>query len=74
MQKTTKSKVASKPEKASMTSVTEKSKKVTAGKSNPTEDQIREKAKEIYHQRILRGEKGSAVDDWNKAEKLLKGS
>jgi hypothetical protein len=74
MQKTTKSKVANKPEKASVTSVTPKGNKVSAGKSSPTEDQIREKAKEIYHQRIMRGEMGSAIEDWNKAEKLLKGS
>lgn len=72
--KTAKSKVTSKPKKASGTGVAEKSKKSATGKSTPTEDQIREKAKEIYHQRILHGEKGTAVDDWNKAEKILKGS
>jgi hypothetical protein len=74
MQKTTKSKVAVKPEKTTASGVTDKGKKVSAVKSTPTEDQIREKAKEIYHQRILRGEMGTAVEDWNKAEKLLKGS
>jgi hypothetical protein len=73
MPKTTKSKVASKPVKASMAGEAVKSKKVATGKSLPTEEQIRDKAREIYQQRILRGEGGSALDDWKKAEKLLKG-
>jgi hypothetical protein len=72
MQKTAKSKVAGKQVKASVASVV-KEKKVAAGKTAPTEDQIREKAKEIYHQRLLRGEYGTAQEDWAKAEKLLKG-
>ena len=74
MQKTTKSKAASKPVKASVAGESAKGKKVATGKSKPTEDQIRKKAEEIYHQRIKRGENGTAVDDWKKAEKLLKGS
>jgi hypothetical protein len=72
--KTAKSKVTSKPKKTSGAGVAEKSKKVATGKSTPTEEQIRKKAEEIYHQRIKRGEHGTAVDDWKKAEKLLKGS
>jgi len=72
--KTAKSKGTSKPKKASGTGVAEKSKKAATGKSAPTEEQIRKKAEEIYHQRIKRGEHGTAVDDWKKAEKLLKGS
>ena len=32
------------------------------------------KAEEIYHERIARGEYGTAQDDWHKAEQLLKGS
>ena len=72
--KTAKSKVTGKPKKASGTGVAEKSKKAATGKSTPTEEQIRKKAEEIYHQRIIRGENGTAVDDWKKAEKLLKGS
>ena len=71
MQKTAKSKVAAKPAKASVNNE-EKVKKVDPGKSAPTEEQIREKAKEIYHQRLLRGEYGTAQEDWIKAEKLLK--
>jgi hypothetical protein len=73
MQKTAKSKVAGKPVKASMAGEV-KDKKVTTGKISPSEDQIREKAKEIYHQRLLRGEYGTAQEDWVKAEKLLKGN
>jgi hypothetical protein len=72
MQKTAKSKVAGKPVKTSAASEV-KGKKVATGKTAPTEDQIREKAKEIYHQRLLRGEYGTAQEDWAKAEKLLKG-
>jgi hypothetical protein len=72
--KAAKSKVTSKPKKASGGGEAVKSKKVTTSKSTPTEDQIRKKAEEIYHQRIKRGEHGTAVDDWKKAEKLLKGS
>jgi hypothetical protein len=74
MQKTTKSKVASRPAKTTVATETVKGKKVPTAKSTPTEEQIREKAKEIYHERILRGEKGTAIDDWNNAEKILKGS
>jgi hypothetical protein len=74
MVQTSKSKATSNPKKSSGTAESVKSNKVTTSKAKPTEDQIREKAKEIYHQRILRGEKGTAVDDWNKAEKILKGS
>jgi hypothetical protein len=51
-----------------------KHKKVTAGKSIPSEEEIREKAKEIYYQRTARGEYGTALDDWHKAEELLRGS
>jgi hypothetical protein len=72
--KTAKSKATSKPKKTSGAGEAVKSKKVTTSKSTPTEEQIRKKAEEIYHQRIKRGENGTAVDDWKKAEKLLKGS
>jgi hypothetical protein len=37
----------------------------------PLEDDIREKANEIYLQRIDRGEEGSAENDWIEAEKFL---
>lgn len=43
-------------------------------KTMPTEDAIREKAREIYFERIARGEHGTAEDDWREAEELLMGS
>jgi hypothetical protein len=64
---------ASKTKKATNVSKPVKSKKVTSGKSLPTEEEIRTKAKEIYLQRIERGENGNAIDDWRKAEQLFRG-
>ncbi|MBK7712703.1 MAG: hypothetical protein IPN67_20010 [Bacteroidales bacterium] len=49
-----------------------KSPKITSGESTPGENEIRIKAQEIYSERILRGEQGTAEDDWLKAESLLK--
>lgn len=72
--KTSKAKTPSKPKKPSKVSKAVKSKKVTASKSLPSEEEIRKKAEEIYHQRIARGEQGTAIDDWHKAEELLRGS
>jgi hypothetical protein len=72
--KTSKAKTISKPKKTSATSKAVKNKKVTISKSQPSEAEIREKAKEIYHQRIARGEHGTPLDDWYKAEELLKSS
>ncbi len=72
--KTTTVKSAGKPKKATATGKTSGSKKVTARKTDPTEEQIRKKAEEIYHERMARGEHGTPEDDWHKAEKLLKDS
>ena len=72
--KTSKAKAISKQKKISEAGEAVKSKKVTTSKSGPSEEEIREKAKEIYHQRIDRGEHGTALDDWHKAEELLRGS
>lgn len=72
--KTSKTKTISKLKKTSEAGKAVKGKKVTTGKSRPGEEEIREKAKEIYHERIARGEHGTAEDDWLKAEKLLRGS
>jgi hypothetical protein len=44
----------------------------TMKKQMPGEEEIREKAEEIYHQRIARGEDGTAEGDWLKAEAYLK--
>jgi RAB protein geranylgeranyltransferase component A len=62
MIKTTKSKTVSKPKKTS-----------GAGKNVPSEEEIREKAREIYYERISRGEKGTPEGDWKEAEELLRG-
>jgi hypothetical protein len=72
--KNSKVKAISKPKKTSEAGEAVKSKKVTTSKSGPSEKEIREKAKEIYHLRIYRGEHGTALDDWLKAEELLRGS
>lgn len=39
----------------------------------PGEDEIRAKAREIYFERIARGEAGTPEDDWHEAEELLMG-
>jgi hypothetical protein len=46
------------------------SKKVITN-SRITEEDIREKAKEIYLQRLGRGEDGTAENDWSEAEKYF---
>lgn len=65
---------ASKTKKTAATVKKTGEKKAAARKSGPTEEQIRKKAEEIYHERIARGEYGTAEDDWHKAETLLKGT
>lgn len=78
--KTTKAKTASKPKKTTKAGKAVKKKEVTTRrkisviKSGPTEEEIRQKAYEVYHQRLARGESGSSWDDWNKATELLKDS
>ena len=47
--------------------------KTSPGKKMPGEEQIREKAREIYFERIASGKQGTAEDDWREAEELLKG-
>jgi hypothetical protein len=46
--------------------------KAVTRKTRPTEEDIRRKAEELYHERIARGEYGTAEDDWLKAEAILK--
>jgi len=41
-------------------------------KPAPTEEEVRRKADEIYHDRIAKGIYGTAEDDWHQAENLLK--
>jgi hypothetical protein len=71
--KTTKTKTVSKPKKTTEAGKTTKTKKVAAAKYTPTEEEIREKAREIYYERIARGEHGTAEADWREAEELLRG-
>jgi hypothetical protein len=72
--KTTKAKTISKPKKTGTAVKTAKAKKVAPAKYVPSEEEIREKAREIYYERISRGEHGTAEADWREAEELLKGS
>jgi hypothetical protein len=72
--KTSKAKAISKPKKTSDAGEALKSKKVTTSESLPGEEEIREKAREIYYERIARGEHGTAEGDWLEAEELLRGS
>ena len=72
--KTTKSKTVGKLKKTPDAVKTDAKKKVTPGKYIPAEEEIREKAREIYYERIARGEHGTAESDWREAEDLLKGS
>jgi hypothetical protein len=71
--KTSKPKTTSKPRKTSVANKTSKKKSVSPAKYVPSEDEIREKAREIYYERIARGEHGTPEGDWREAESLLKG-
>jgi RAB protein geranylgeranyltransferase component A len=71
--KTTKTKTVSKTKKTPDAVKTVKKKGAT-GKYIPSEDEVREKAREIYYERIARGEHGTPEGDWREAEELLKGS
>jgi len=72
--KSSKTKSIRKPKIASEVGRTVKSKKVTISKSVPSEEEICKKANEIYHKRIACGDHGTALDDWHKAEDLLRNS
>ena len=74
MKTNTKAKTVSKPKKTSDAAKTVKQKKVASTKYVPGEDEIREKAREIYYERIARGEHGTPEGDWREAEQLLRGS
>lgn len=71
--KTVKSTSTTRTKKAATSEKTGKTRKVRAPKYVPTEEEIRMKAEEIYHERMARGEFGTAEDDWHKAERMLKG-
>jgi hypothetical protein len=65
------SRTINKPEKKSKVKDRVNNKKDISSTWFPCEEDIREKANEIYLQRIERGEDGTAEEDWNEAEKLL---
>ncbi|MCU0361765.1 MAG: hypothetical protein MUE32_00265 [Bacteroidales bacterium] len=71
--KTAKAKTTVTVKKAAPASATVKTRKVSAKKGEPTEEQIRLKAQEIYNERISSGVWGTADDDWHKAETVLRG-
>lgn len=66
------SKTNSKSGKISKDSGTLIRKKIRTDNFGPDEEDIREKAKEIYSQRIERGEHGTAENDWFEAENYLR--
>jgi len=67
-----KTKKESKTEKTSKPEKGEKVRKTKITLNEPTEEEIREKALEIYYQRTNRGEEGTAINDWLLAEEWLK--
>ena len=73
MMKTTKAKTISKPKKTPDAGKALAKKKVISSRYVPSEEEIREKAREIYYERIARGEHGTPEGDWREAEDLLKG-
>jgi hypothetical protein len=71
--KTAKTTAAGKPKSTSASTKATRSKSVSATRKGPSEDDIRAKAKEIYNERIAKGEHGTAEGDWHKAEAILAG-
>ena len=69
---TKKTEVSAKAKKAAPAVKAAPAKKAPAAKKTDIEMLIRMKAEEIYNARVVRGEHGSADDDWHKAEKLVK--
>lgn len=68
---TTKTKVQTKKDNDTLTKKTSGTSNKTSQKNKPTEEQIRRKAQEIYYQRQNKGEYGTEIDDWQKAEQIL---
>jgi hypothetical protein len=58
----------------SETPIVKRRKRISSVKKEPTEEEIREKANEIYLQRIERDEYNTAENDWIEAEKSLRDS
>jgi hypothetical protein len=72
MRKEMKTKTVRQPKKVTSAQKTV-TKASTSVKIIPGEEQIREKAREIYLERVALGRQGTAEDDWRKAEELLMG-
>ncbi len=71
--KTQKEKAVRKTKETAKKATAPKRARLSNIKSTPTEDEIREKAREIYYERIARGEHGTPEDDWHEAESILRG-
>jgi hypothetical protein len=71
MMKTAKTKTVTQPKKTTSAVKVSKSRKTSPVKYVPGEEEIREKAREIYFERIARGEHGTPEDDWREAEEIL---
>jgi hypothetical protein len=70
--KTVKTEVPAKAKKVVPAAKKAAAKKPSAAKKVVDIETIRKKAEEIYHNRIARGEHGTAEGDWHHAEQLLK--
>jgi len=68
------SKDNSKPKNTSKGIKPVENKKIAENKTTHTDEEIRQKANELYFQRIERGEHGSAEQDWINAAKALEES
>jgi hypothetical protein len=62
-----------KPKASESATEPKKTRKVSVSKKLPSNEEIREKALEIYNMRISRGESGTPEGDWLKAEQSLIG-
>jgi hypothetical protein len=60
-----------KSKKGSKVKASGRAKNTTENISGITQEEIREKANELYMQRIERGEYGTAENDWTEAERFL---
>lgn len=72
MMKTAKTKTVRQPKKTTSDAKASRARITSPAKYVPREDEIREKAREIYYERIARGEHGTPEDDWREAEEILR--
>jgi hypothetical protein len=70
--KTAKTEGVTRPKKSTAKNIAVMARKEIIKGHEPTEDEIRDKAQAIYLERLEKGEDGTAIDDWFKAEKILK--